>query len=97
MDVDPITNDESVAILAYEALIGSQFEKENGWHVNLMPSAVLRELPEGWEARASQATYGRLTVTIPSPPDLIAPKLRRGEPRDLKHAAWAKEWKLIES
>jgi hypothetical protein len=97
MDVDPITSDESVALLAYDALIGSQFEKDNGWHVNLMPNAVLSELPVGWEDRASKATYGHLNVTIPSPADLIAPKLRRGEPRDLKHAAWAKQWNLIES
>jgi len=69
----------------------------NGWHVNLMPSSVLKELPIGWEGRVSKTTYGVLTVTIPSPRDLIAPKLRRGEPRDLKHAAWAKQLNLIES
>ncbi|MCS7049533.1 MAG: hypothetical protein NZ483_09615 [Verrucomicrobiae bacterium] len=95
MDVDPITDDEELARLAYDAMIGSEFELEHGWHVNLMPKAVLSELPTGWETRASKKTYCNLTVTVPSPQDLIAPKLRRGEPRDLKHADWARSVGLI--
>src|SRR5688572_15461938 len=43
MDVDPITDSDEVARLCYEALIGSEFEEKHGWHVNLMPSSVLRE------------------------------------------------------
>ena len=89
MDVDPITDDDSVAELAYDAIIGSEFEREHGWHVNLMPRAVLREFPQDWEARAAEKTYGTLTVRVPAPDDLLAPKLRRSEPRDLKHAEWA--------
>jgi hypothetical protein len=95
MDVDPITEDEEVARLGYDAMIGSEFELEHGWHVNLMPKAVLRELPAGWESRASRKTYGHLTVLVPSPPDLLAPKLKRAEPRDLKHAEWARAVGLI--
>ncbi len=60
-----------------------------------MPAAVLRELPAGWEARASRKTYGRLAVTVPAPADLLAPKLKRGEPRDLKHAEWARSVGLL--
>lgn len=89
MDVDPVTEDEEVAMLAYDAMIGSDFELRHGWHVNLMPAAVLRELPPGWESRASGKTYTRLRVTVPAPADLLAPKLRRGEPRDHAHAQWA--------
>ncbi|MBI4027203.1 MAG: hypothetical protein HY360_19615 [Verrucomicrobia bacterium] len=95
MDVDPITADESVAALCYEALIGSEFELQHGWHVNLMPKAALLELPAGWENRACRKTYGRLTTTVPSPADLLVPKLKRGEPRDLKHAEWAKQTRLV--
>ena len=47
MDVDPITDSDEVARLCYEALIGSEFEAEHGWHVNLMPQSVLREFPMG--------------------------------------------------
>jgi hypothetical protein len=90
MDVDPITEDEAVARLGYDAMIGSEFELKHGWHVNLMPMAALNELPKEWEIRASRKTYGRLTVVVPSATDLLAPKLRRGEPRDLKHAQWAR-------
>ena len=90
MDVDPITEDEAVARLGYDAMIGSEFELNHGWHVNLMPQEVLRELPKGWEPRASRKTYGHLTVVVPSPEDLLDPKRRRGEPRDLKHAQWAR-------
>ncbi len=36
-DVDPFTESEEVALLGYEAMIGSEFEKTHGWHVNLMP------------------------------------------------------------
>ena len=91
MDVDPVTEDESVARLGYAAMIGSQFELRHGWHVNLMPAEVLREFPAGWKRRASRKTYGRLTVTVPAPADLLAPKLRRREPRDLRHARWTKQ------
>lgn len=90
MDVDPVTQSDAVAVLGYEAMIGSEFEKEHGWHVNLMPSAVLREMDEGWESRAARKTYGLLEVVVPSIDDLLAPKLRRGEPRDIMHAKWAK-------
>ena len=45
MDVDPITDSEEVARLCYEAVIGSEFERRHGWHVNLMPDLVLREFP----------------------------------------------------
>jgi len=76
-------------------MIGSEFELEHGWHVNLMPKAVLHELPNGWEARASRKTYGRLTVIVPSAEDLLVPKHRRGEARDLKHAQWARKVGLV--
>src|SRR6266571_3638779 len=48
MDVDPITDSEEVARLCYEAVIGSEFERRHGWHVNLMPDLVLRESPPDW-------------------------------------------------
>lgn len=95
MDVDPVTDSDAVAELCYEALIGSEFELRHGWHVNLMPSAVLGELPAEWTTRFSQKIYGNLAVTVPHPADLLAPKLRRNEPRDRKHAAWAAEVGLI--
>jgi hypothetical protein len=90
MDVDPITQDEEVAELGYEAHIGSSFEKEHGWHVNLMPAEVLDGLPADWRDRSATKSYGRLTVSIPAPHDLLVPKLKRGEPRDLAHAGWAR-------
>ncbi|MEI6085596.1 MAG: hypothetical protein WCS70_15025 [Verrucomicrobiota bacterium] len=95
MDVDPVTDDEAVARLGYDAMIGSEFELTHGWHVNLMPKAVLLELPAGWAQRVSRSQYGSLTVLVPAPADLLAPKLRRGEPRDLKHAAWAHQVGLL--
>ena len=55
MDVDPVTESDAVAELAYDAMIGSEFELEHGWHVNLMPRSVLREMPSDWEARAAEA------------------------------------------
>ena len=50
MDVDPVTESEEVALLGYEAMIGSEFEREHGWHVNLMPVAVLvpAVIPSKW-------------------------------------------------
>jgi hypothetical protein len=89
MDVDPVTQSEAVALLGYEAMIGSEFEKQHGWHVNLMPMAVLGEMPADWESRASHKRYGKLSVTVPSVNDLLVPKLKRGEPRDKLHAEWA--------
>ena len=89
MDVDPITNDDEIAELCYEAHIGSQFERQNGWHVNLMPQGALAGLPLEWNQRSSQKIYGLLTVEVPSSADLLAPKLRRGEARDLAHYQWA--------
>ena len=89
MDVDPVTSSDAVAELAYDAMIGSRFEEENGWHVNLMPHRVLDHLPEGWKDRCSHATYGNLRVTVPSVADLLAPKMMRDEPRDRAHYAYA--------
>jgi hypothetical protein len=95
MDVDPITDSDEVARLCYEALIGSEFERTHGWHVNLMPDAVLREFPADWPSRASNHNYGKLQVTVPAATDLLVPKLRRGEPRDHAHAAWVKSVGLV--
>ena len=91
MDVDPVTTSQAVALLGYEAMIGSEFEKKHGWHVNLMPAVVLQEMRDGWEKRASRKTYGLLEVTVPAIEDLLEPKLKRGEPRDILHAAWARK------
>lgn len=95
MDVDPVTESEGVAELAYDALIGSEFERLHGWHVNLMPRMVLDHLPAGWLERSFTSTYGNLTVTVPKPVDLLAPKLLRNEPRDRQHAALAQEVGLL--
>lgn len=89
MDVDPITDSEEVAELAYEALIGSEFEKFHGWHVNLMPSMALQGLPVDWKSRSRKAHYGNLTVEIPAVADLLEPKLKRNEPRDRAHRDYA--------
>ena len=91
MDVDPVTTSQAVAVLGYEAMIGSEFEKLHGWHVNLMPVSVLQEMKSGWQQRASKKVYGSLEVVVPSVEDLLAPKLKRGEPRDILHASWAKQ------
>src|SRR5438093_8205244 len=60
MDVDSITDSDAVARLCYEAMIGSEFEQQHGWHVNLMPTLVLAELPADWKARAASKLYGPL-------------------------------------
>lgn len=95
MDVDPVTESDEVARFCYEALIGSEFEAAHGWHVNLMPQAVLCELPAGWLSRASSKNYVRLELTVPSPTDLLVPKQKRNEPRDRAHASWAERVGLI--
>ena len=95
MDVDPVTDSDEVAHHCYEALIGSDFEREHGWHVNLMPESVLRELPLGWEQRATKRAVEKLNLVVPAPADLIAPKLKRNEPRDRAHAEWAKRVGLL--
>src|SRR6266571_3248137 len=82
MDVDPITDSDEIARLCYEAVIGSEFERVHGWHVNLMPDSVLKEFPPDWNERASQRAYGHLLLKVPSPADLLIPKFKRGEPRD---------------
>ena len=89
MDVDPITHDDEIAELCYEAQIGSPFERENGWHVNLLPDGALEGLPSDWQSRSSHKYYDMLSVEVPAPEDLILPKLKRNEPRDLAHHQWA--------
>ncbi len=68
-----------MATHCYEALIGSEFERIHGWHVNLMPESVLRELPAIWEQRTAKRLIGKLQLRVPA--NLLAPKLRRNEPR----------------
>ena len=91
MDVDPITRSDEVAELAYDCLIGSEFEQANGWHVNLMPEMALSGLPANWKSRAELEQYGKLDVVVPSVADLLVPKLRRGEPRDLAQANYMEQ------
>jgi len=59
--------------------------------VNLMPIAVLSEMPADWKSRSFRKTYGLLEVIVPSVDDLLIPKLKRGEPRDKAHAEWARK------
>ena len=89
MDVDPITFSQAIAELAYDSIIGSDFEREHGWHVNLMPDLALKDFPEGWKDRCAAAKYGYLSLVVPSVSDLLAPKLKRNEPRDRAHHEWA--------
>ena len=96
MDVDPVTDSDEVARHCYEALIGSEFERTHGWHVNLMPDSVLRELPAGWEQRAVRKQIGKLNLVVPLPADVLSPKMRRNEPRDRAHADWAKQVGLLD-
>jgi len=95
MDVDPVTDSDEVAMHCYEALIGSEFERTHGWHVNLMPPTILQELPAGWERRARQKQIGKLNLLVPASADLLAPKLKRNVPRDRAHADWAKRIGLL--
>lgn len=96
MDVDPVTNSDEVARLCYDALIGSDFEQRHGWHINLMPDSVLRELPTDWRARAATKEYGQLTLVVPVPADLFVPKRKRNEPRDRAQETWAKHLHLLD-
>ena len=95
MDVDPITDSDEIARACYEAIIGSDFERQHGWHVNLMPESALREFPADWPCRAAVKGYGQLTVRVPSPADLLVPKRKRNEPRDRAHETWAKSIGLL--
>jgi hypothetical protein len=95
MDVDPITDSDEVARFCYEAVIGSEFEQKHGWHVNLMPDSVLKEFRADWKERASLRKYNQLTLVVPSAADVLIPKLKRNEPRDRAHEAWAKAAHLI--
>lgn len=88
MDIDSITASDEIAELCYEAHIGSEFERAHGWHINLMPQEALDGLPSDWSARAVQKNYQLLHLTVPAVSDLLVPKLKRNEPRDLAHAVW---------
>ena len=96
MDVDPITDSDEVARLCYEAMIGSHCEQQHGWHVNLMPEAVLLEFPADWTSRASTKTYIQLELVVPAPADMLGPKRKRNEPRDRAHETWARRLHLLE-
>ena len=96
MDGDSVTDSDEVAMHCYEALIGSEFERTHGWHVNLMPDSVLRELPAGRQQRSTRRQVGKLLLLVPASPDLLAPKLKRNEPRDRAHADWAKRVGLLD-
>ena len=95
MDANPVTDSEEVALRCYEAVIGSEFERTHGWHVNLMPETVLRELPAEWRERATRRQINRLELIVPGPVDLLAPNLKRNEPRDRAHADWARRVGLL--
>jgi len=91
-----LTDSDEIARHCYDALIGTPFEEEHGWHVNLMPNAGLKEFPEDWEIRAITKQFKLLEAVSPCPVDLLTPKLRRGEPRDIAHSDWAKRVGLLD-
>jgi len=95
MDADTVTDSDAVAELAYDAMIGSDFEKIHGWHVNPMPAMVLDHFPADWVDRAFRQQYGNLKVVVPSATDLLIPKLQRNEARDRQHEAFAKALGLV--
>jgi len=95
MDVVPVTSDEDLAAPCYDAMIGSEFEQEHGWHVNLMSEMVLDSFPAGWQGRSSSAVDGELRVVVPAVADLFVPKLKRREPRGLQQFDYAKALHLI--
>jgi hypothetical protein len=97
MDVDPVTDSDEIAERCYDAMIGSDFEQRHGWHINLMPTTVLREFPADWDTRAARKSYGFLTVLVPSAADLLIPKRKRNEPRDRAHIAWAEKTGMLDS
>jgi hypothetical protein len=96
MDIDPVTDSDEIARICYDSIIGSEFEREHGWHVNLMPDTVLNEFPSDWRSRAVVRNIGKLKLVVPSPADLLIPKMKRREPRDVKHSDWARQIGLIE-
>lgn len=96
MDVDPVTDSDEIARICYEGLIGSDFEREHGWHINLMPNSVLKEFSADWRSRAIEKAYGHLKLVVPSAEDLLKPKRKRNEPRDRAHEKWARKLKLID-
>ena len=95
MDADPITDNEAIAELAWDAIIGSEFEKQHGWHVNLMPGTVLGTFPEGWQERCARGQYGNLHLIVPCVADLLAGKAKRSDARDIAHAKWAADLGLV--
>jgi len=56
---------------------------------------VLNEMPAGWKSRATQKQIGRLNLLVPAPADLLAPKLKRNEPRDRAYAEWSRRVGLL--
>ncbi len=95
MDVDPIVDGDELAWLCYDACIGSDFEKQHGWHVNIMPHVALEAFPADWASRAFKQTMGHLELVLPSVEDLLVPKLKRGECRDMLHKQYALEQGLL--
>ena len=61
-----------------------------------MPETVLHELPADWEKRATVRQIDQLRLTVPAASDVLAPKLRRNEPRDRVHAEWARQVGLLD-
>ncbi len=73
MDADPVTESDAVAELAYDALIGSDFEREHGWHVNLMPRMVLDQFPGGWKDRCFRQTGSKVKTCWRLSPSCSSP------------------------
>jgi hypothetical protein len=95
--VDPITQSDEVAELCYDSQISSSFEMEHGWHINLMPNGALDGLPQDWRKRSAKKHYDLLRVEVPAPEDLLVPKIKRGEPRDLAHVQWTRYTGLVKT
>ena len=69
----------------------------NNWRdaVTRHLSAVSGKRTHGRKLRTIKKQIGKLNVAVSSPADLLAPKLKRNEPRDRAHAEWARRLGLL--
>jgi hypothetical protein len=80
--LDPI--DESIARMLDEAVgQGSLFDRQNGYHVDLLLPSITETLPAGWESRILPVT-GFDNVFSLDPYDLALVKLVVGREKDLE-------------
>jgi hypothetical protein len=86
--------DDDIAAMLHEAIgEGSLFERQHGYHADILRPAIATRLAAGWQARRVEVPGAEAWALAPV--DVAAAKLRVGRDKDLQVCAFLLRQRLV--